>query len=76
MSGVVLPFSIRLSVSGRMPARRANSAWVSPEARRRRMIFRANDTRVYSTAGYSPWASAFGSGGQVDWAPAWAASRL
>ena len=52
-SGVVLPFSIRFSVSGRMPARRANSAWESPAMRRVLMILRASDARAYSTAGYA-----------------------
>jgi hypothetical protein len=51
VSAVTFAFSIRLSVSGRIPARRATSACDNPTAQRRRISFRARPTRKALTAG-------------------------
>ncbi len=59
--GVCLPVSIRLSVSTRMPARRASSACDQPMCSRSRTISRASTARMAATAGRLPAASAGGS---------------
>ena len=57
-SGITLAFSILLSVSGRMPARRASSAWDSPAALRLMTMSRQSKREAFPAPDSCRWAAA------------------